>query len=290
MAREKANFTVKRMARLLQVSRSRFYAWLRRQGAPGVRAERMGKLMSAVKESHEASDGTYGAPRIHADLREAGWDVSVKTVAKAMRAAGVEGISPRTFHPPTTVPGPNPEPAPDLVGRRFDMGGKDLAWFSDITYLPTGEGWAYLCVVRDGHTRRVLGRVIADHLRADLVEDALRQAAALRGELPDKVIFHADRGVQFTSNQLAEVSRAVGVLRSMGKTGVCWDNAQSESFWSTLKTEYYDRHVFPTIAKARRGVYVWIDSWYNARRRHSKIRYLSPLAYERRLLEGAETN
>jgi transposase InsO family protein len=290
MAEERASFAVTRMARLLGVSRSRFYAWLRRRSAPTARDGRMARLVEAVKRLHAASDGTYGAPRLLRDLREEGWDVSAKTVAKAMRLAGVEGISPRTFHPPTTTPGPNPDPAPDLVGRRFDMGGKDLAWFSDITYLPTGEGWAYLCVVRDGHTRRVLGRVVAGHLRADLVEDALRQAAALRGELPENVIFHADRGVQFTSAQLAEVSRAIGVLRSMGKTGVCWDNAQAESFWSTLKTEYYERHVFSTIAQARRGVYVWIDSFYNARRRHSKIGYLSPLTYERRLLEGAGSN
>jgi transposase InsO family protein len=290
MAEERAEFAVTRMVRLLGVGRSRFYAWLRRRSEPSAGDERMGRLVADVKASHEASDGTYGAPRVLADLREAGWAVSRKTVAKAMRRAGVEGISPRTFHPPTTAAGPNPDPAPDMVGRRFDMGAKDLAWFSDITYLETGEGWAYLCVVRDGHTRRVLGRAVADHMRADLVVDALRQAAALRGELPEKVIFHADRGVQFTSAQLAELSRAIGVLRSMGKTGVCWDNAQAESFWSTLKTEYYERHVFATVAQARRGVYVWIDSFYNARRRHSKIGYVSPLTYERRLLERAETN
>jgi transposase InsO family protein len=248
----------------------------------------MDDLMEAVKRFHEASGGTYGAPRLVWDLRDAGWDVSVKTVAKAMRLAGLEGISPRTYHPPTTTKGENPFPVDDLVARRFDMGVKDAAWFSDITYLPTGEGWAYLCVVRDGHTRRVLGRVVADHLRADLVEDTLRQAAALRGELPENVIFHADRGCQFTSAQLAEVSRAIGVLRSMGKTGVCWDNAQAESFWSTFKTEYYDRHVFATVAQARRGSYVWIDSFYNARRRHSKIGYISPLQYEQRLIEQAK--
>jgi transposase InsO family protein len=216
--------------------------------------------------------------------------VSVKTAAKAMRLAGIEDISPRTFHPPTTTPGADPFPVDDLVARRFDMGAKDAAWFSDITYLPTREGWAYLCVVRDGHTRRVLGRVVADHLRADLVEDALRQAAAQRGELPENVILHADRGCQFTSAQLAEVSRAIGVLRSMGKTRVCWDNAQAESLWSTFKTEYYDRHVFKTVAQARRGTYVWIDSFYNARRRHSKIGYLAPLQYEQRLIDKAEGN
>ncbi|MBK8446300.1 MAG: DDE-type integrase/transposase/recombinase [Micropruina sp.] len=136
-----------------------------------------------------------------------------------MRQAEIAGISPRTWHPPTTVPGPNPDPAPDLVKRRFDQGRRDVAWFSDITYLATGEGWGYLCTVRDGHTRRVLGRTVADHLRADLVEDALRQAVALRGQLPGKVIFHADRGCQYTSQQSADLAGELDLLRSMGRTG-----------------------------------------------------------------------
>lgn len=123
-----------------------------------------------------------------------------------MRQAEIAGISPRTWHPPTIVLGPNPDPAPDLVKREFDKGRVNVAWFSDITYLDTGEGWAYLCAVRDGHTRRVLGRSIASHLRADLVADALRQAVALRGHLPAKVIFHADRGCQYTSQQLADLA------------------------------------------------------------------------------------
>jgi transposase InsO family protein len=279
------------MARLLGVDRRRYYAWRRRRAnGPTPRQQRMDGLVEAVKAFHAASDGTYGAPRLVWDLREAGWDVSVKTVAKAMRLAGVEGISPRTYHPPTTVPGPGPFPVEDLVARRFDQGAKDAVWFSDITYLPTGEGWAYLCTVRDGHTRRVLGRQVEPHMKASLVVATLRQAAALRGELPGTVIFHADRGAQFTSAELAEVSRAVGVLRSVGRTGVCWDNAQQESFWSTLKTEFYNRHVFATVSQARRACYVWIDSWYNARRRHSKIGYMSPLQYEQSLVEQAEGN
>ncbi|MBS1905930.1 MAG: transposase, partial [Actinobacteria bacterium] len=135
-----------------------------------------------------------------------------------------------------------------------------------------------------GHTRRVLARCVADNMHTDLVEDALRQAVALRGALPGKVIFHADRGTQYTSSQLAVAATELGVLRSMGRTGVCWDNAAAESFWSIFKNEYYHRHVFPTIDAARRGAYTWIDGWYNARRRHSSIGYLSPLEYERRQL------
>ena len=286
---EKANYTISRMCRLLRVDRRRYYEWVRRRAAgPSAAEQRRAELTGKIVEFHKASDGTYGAPRILHDLRDAGETVSVKTVAKCMRQAEIAGISPRTWHPPTTVPGPNPDPAPDLVKRRFDQGRRDAAWFSDITYLATGEGWAYLCTVRDGHTRRVLGRTVADHLRADLVEDALRQAVALRGELPGKVIFHADRGCQYTSQQLADLCGELDLLRSMGRTGVCWDNAAAESFWSTFKNEYYHRHVFATIADARRGVYAWIDGWYNARRRHSSIGYLSPLQYEHHLARQAD--
>lgn len=287
---EKANrtvMTIARMCRLLGVDRRRFYEWRARQAAgPSPRQQKAAALTVRIREFHAASDGTYGAPRIHADLRESGVRISRKTVAKLMQIGGITGISPRTWHPPTTVRGddPFPFPVPDRIERKFDQGGRDRAWFSDITYLNTGEGWAYLCVVRDGHTRRVLGRTVGDSLHTDLVEDALRQAAALRGHLPRKVVFHADRGTQYTSAQLAKVAAECGVLRSMGRTGVCWDNAAAESFWSVFKNEYYHRHVFATIAAARRGAYGWIDSWYNARRRHSGIGYISPLEYERRQL------
>jgi len=248
----------------------------------------MDLLIEAVKDFHDASDGTYGSRRIHADLVEAGWKVSVKTVAKAMRQAGVEGISPRSWHPATTRPGINADPIPDRVARRFDMGAKDLAWFSDITYLACGkDGWAYLCAVRDGHTRRVLGRAVAKTMTADLVDQALRQAVALRGTLPETIIFHADQGSQYTSKQIAETAADLGLLRSMGRTGVCWDNAQAESFWSTFKNEFYYRRAFTSFEQLRRATYVWIDSIYNARRRHSALGYLSPLEYERRLIDGA---
>lgn len=286
---EKANpgcgITVTRMCQLLKVDRRRFYEWRARLAAgPTARQKREAELIEQIRAFHDASDGTYGAPRIHADLQGAGVTVSRKTVAKLMHADGITGISPRTWHPPTTVQGADPFPVPDLVQRQFDQGAPDLAWFSDITYLHTGEGWAYLCVIRDGHTRRVLGRTVGDSLHTDLVEGALRQAVALRGHPPRKIVFHADRGVQYTSAQLAEAAAELGVLRSMGRTGVCWDNAAAESFWSVFKNEYYNRHVFATISDARRAAYTWIDGWYNAHRRHSSIGYISPLEYERRQL------
>jgi transposase InsO family protein len=285
---EKANYTITRMCRLLEVDRRRYYEWVRyRDREPSARECRLVELTQKIVASHEASGGTYGAPRVHADLVEAGEKVSVKTVGKLMRQAGIAGISPRSWRTTTTIPGVNPFPVGDLVGRRFDQGMKDTIWLSDITYLRTGQGWAYCCVVTDGHTRRVLGRKITDHMRADLVEDTLTQAVTLRGELPDRIVFHADRGCQYTSEQIALVAQGFKLLRSMGATGVCWDNAQVESFWSTLKNEYYHRHVFTTIEQARQGVYTWIDAWYNTQRRHSKIGHQSPLQYEQQLATTA---
>ena len=289
METEQANYPVARMAGLLGVDRRRFYEWVANKAAPPTsRAARMDTLVDSVIRLHAASDQTYGAPRIRADLAAEGWQVSEKTVAKAMRQAQIQGISPRTWHPPTTIQGARAYPIPDRVKRRFDMGGKDVAWFSDITYLSCGEGWAYLCAVRDGHTRRVLGRTVDKHMTADLVDATLRQAVALRGVLPGKVIFHADRGCQYTSQQIANTAAELDLLQSVGRTGVCWDNAAAESLWSTFKNEYYFRHVFVTLDHLRRATYVWIDSWYNARRRHSAIGYLSPLEYERRLVTDGE--
>lgn len=289
MQAEQANYPVTMMARLLGVERRRFYDWMDAQQAPPTPTQvRAGELLEAVQRSWQASDGTYGARRIQADLRDQGWQVSLKTVAKTMHQAQIEGISPRTWHPATTVRGPESHPITDHVKRRFDMGGEDIAWFSDITYLSCGEGWCYLCAVRDGHTRRVLGRVVDTHMRADLVDQALRQAVALRGTLPENVIFHADRGCQYTSQQLAMTAAELDLLQSMGNKGVCWDNAQQESFWSTFKNEYYYRHVFTSVDQLRRATYVWIDSWYNARRRHSALGYISPLEYEQRLITEVE--
>ena len=148
------------------------------------------------------------------------------------------------------------------------------------TYLGTGEGWLYLCAIRDGCSRRVVGWAIEDHLRTDLVEAALRRAVILRGDLPGKVMFHADRGTQYTSEQLANACRDLPVLRSMGRTGVCWDNAAAESFWSTLKTEFYNRHHWPSKAEARQAVGAWIEERYNRLRRHSSLGMISPVRFE----------
>lgn len=276
--------TVERMAELLGVSRSGYYAWAaRREAVPGPRAARRGELLIKITGFHQASDGVNGAPRILADLRDDGEVVSRKTVAKIMRDNNMRGISPRPWRPVTTIADATPHAIPDLVGRRFDQGELNKVWTSDITYLATGEGWLYLCAVRDGCSRRVIGYAFADTLHADLVETGLRRAVRFRDPATGptaRVIFHADRGTQYTSEQLDQAAREVDVRLSVGRTGVCWDNAQQESFWSTLKTEFYNRHQFATRAAAIHAVSDWIERVYNRRRRHSALGQIAPVTFE----------
>ena len=258
MDAERAGFEITRMARLLAVSRSGYYAWKsREQAEPSPREQRRRALTAKIQAFHAASDEVYGAPRILADLREDGEVVSGKTVAKLMRGNGIVGISPRGFTPVTTLPGLGTTAMPDLVGRRFDQDELNKVWISDITYLPTGQGWLYLCV-----------------------DAALSMAVVLRGTLPEKVIFHADRGTQYTSTQIAEVCAELGLLQSVGRTGVCWDNAPSESFWSTLKTEFYNRRPWPTKHEAATAVGRWLEERYNRLRRHSAIGMMTPVQFE----------
>ena len=289
---EKATYPVTRMAELLEVSRSGYYAWAQRLDAePGPRAVRRAGLAVQIKDFHEASNGVNGSPRIHADLRDAGEQVSRKTVAKIMREQGIRGISPRPWTPATTIADEKPHSIPDLVKRKFDTGILNRVWTSDITYLATGEGWLYLCAVRDGCSRKVLGYGFSDSLHTDVVETALRRAVAFRDPATGptaKVIFHADRGCQYTSEQLALVAEELDVRQSVGRTGVCWDNAQQESFWSTLKTEFYDRHTFATRAEAIAAVSRWINTVYNTRRRHSALGYISPLQFEQQYINAAK--
>jgi putative transposase len=281
---EKANFEVSRMTDLLKVSRSGYYAWAARQNAdPGPRARRRTALVTKIKNFHQASDRVNGSPRILADLRADGETVSRKTVAKLMRDNNIRGISPRPWRPVTTISDATPHAIPDLVGRRFDQGEPNLVWTSDITYLATGQGWLYLCAVRDGCSRRVIGYAFADTLHTDLVETALRRAVTFRDPATGptaQVIFHADRGCQYTSEQLDQVAGEVDVRLSVGRTGVCWDNAQQESFWSTLKTEFYDRHDFAARTEAIHAVSDWIERVYNRRRRHSALGQIPPITFE----------
>lgn len=286
-----SGISVGRMVQLLGVSRSGYYAWSRAQAAPpGVRAVRRAELIAKIVAAHEASDGVNGSPRILADLRAGGEVVSRKTVAKLMRSNDIQGVSPRVWRPVTTVAGEATHTIPDLVERRFDRGALNKVWTSDITYLSTGEGWLYLCAVRDGCSRRVLGYAFADSLHTDVVESALRRAVMFRDPATgstSKTVFHADRGCQYTSDQMWRVAEEVDVQLSVGRTGVCWDNAQQESFWSTLKTEFYRRRQFATRSAAITAVSRWIEDTYNRHRRHSALGQISPVQFENRLINTA---
>ena len=234
--------TIERMCELLGVSRSGYYDWdTRQRTGPGPREARLLDLAGKVLTAHEESDGVYGAPRITAELREQGEVVSVKTVAKVMRRTGIEGISPRPWHPVTTITDPSPHAIPDLVGRRFDTGELNTVWTSDITYLSTGQGWLYLCAVRDGCSRRVLGYAFSDSLHTDLVVDALRRAVTFREGETSGVILHADRGCQYTSAQLHDAAQDLDVRLSVGRTGVCWDCEHRDCATTWGLTLAYDR-------------------------------------------------
>jgi putative transposase len=277
MHAEKSNFSIARMARLLEVSRSGFYAWLTR--APSPRALRTERIEAKIAWFHGASDEVSGSPRILVDLREDGEIISRKTVAKTMRRLGLRGICPKRWRTTTIVDHADAYPA-DAANRTWDTGVLNRIWVGDITYLRTWQGWLYLATVIDAHSRRVIGWAIAEHMRADLVEQALQMAITLRGELPASVVFHADRGTQYASAQITKFATENGLTRSMGRTGVCWDNAMAESFFATLKTEFYYRRVWPTQARAKIEVAAWIEDRYNRRRRHSALGQTSPVTFE----------
>lgn len=285
MRAEKANYPVARMARLLGVSRSGFYAWALRmqQASPSAAVLRRGVLDRHVLRIHGESHETYGAPRIRAALAGIGVGVDVKTVAASMRRQGLEGISPRKFKPVAPLGHVRAHSIPDLVERRWDSGVLDAIWISDITYLRTRQGWVYLCAVRDGCSRRVVGWAMDSVQDTGLVIKALRMAMVLRQDSPSEVVFHADRGTQFTSAQMHTVCKELGVSQSVGRTGVCWDNAMQESFWSTLKTEFYNRRTWPTRQQAMTATGRWIEEFYNRQRLHSALDYLSPVDYEHKI-------
>lgn len=277
-AEKQGGHHVKRACELLGVSRAAFYA--RRHGVPGPRAMRDAELSARITELHQRSRGTYGAPRIHAVLQREKELCGRRRVARLMRAAGLAGRH-RRRKQLTTIADPHAAARPDLIGRDFqpDAAALNTRWCGDITYLPTQEGWLYLATVIDIASRRVVGWAAADHLRTDLVADALRMACHQRRPT-QPVIFHSDRGCQYTSHAFAQLAAESGVRLSVGRTGQCWDNALAESFFATLKGELLHDRPWSTKAAARRAIFEFIESWYNLHRLHSSLGYLSPAAYE----------
>lgn len=277
MTAQQALHPVAAMCRVLDVSPSGYYAWRKRPLSPRARADV--ELSAEIHAIHRESRGTYGAPRVHAELAAGGVHVGRKRVARLMRAAGLQGVSRRKQFR-TTVRDETARPAPDLVDRQFTAAAPDRLWVADITYIPTWAGFLYLAVVLDAWSRRVIGWAMETHLRTELVLAALDMAVAQRRP-PADVIHHSDQGSQYTSIAFGSRCREAGVRPSMGSVGDAYDNAMCESFFATLECELLDRQRFRTPGEARLAVFDFIEGWYNPRRRHSALGYRSPIAFEK---------
>jgi len=264
------------VCRVLGVSASGYYAW---QVRPlSARAQADWTLSTRIRAIHERSRGTYGAPRVHAELRAQGVHVGRKRVARLMQKAQLAGVS-RRRRVWTTRRDPAARPAPDLVQRAFMAEGPNQLWVADITYIATWAGFLYLAVVVDAWSRRVVGWAMATHLRTELVLDALNMAVGQRRPRRP-VIHHSDQGCQYTSLAFGRRCQEAGVRPSMGSVGDAYDNALCESFFATLECELIDRRRFATPTQARIAVFDFIEGWYNPHRRHSALDYESPLSYE----------
>jgi len=277
---EKALYPVTLMCRGLGVARSGYYAWTRRR--PTARAQADKDLTARIAAVHARSRATYGAPRVHATLRANGVHCARKRVARLMRAAGLAGCY-RRRRTRTTITDPTRLPAANLVARDFTASTANRLWVGDITYVATHEGWLYLAVLLDVHSRRVIGWAMAEHLRTELALDALAMALATRRPGTD-LVHHTDRGAQYTAAAYRAALAAQDITVSMSRSGDCYDNALAESFFATLKAELIDAQVWPTRAAARRAIFEWVEVWYNRQRRHSALGYHSPVAWEERML------
>lgn len=277
-AREAENFPINQACEAAGISRQTFYDWKKRTTTgPSMREVEEARLVETMREIH-AEDDTVGSPRMTVELANRGWVVNHKRIERLMRAHGIVGI-PRRRTVRTTIPAEDTPPVPDLVQRRFEVGRPDWAWCSDITYIPTGEGWLYLASVLDIGSRRLIGYSMADHMRASLVTAALDMAIGIRGGCCDGIIFHSDRGSQYLSGDVREALANAGMLQSVGRTGVCWDNAVAEAWFGTLKRELVSRVRFNTRAEARRAIFAWINR-YNQQRLHSSLGYTTPTQWE----------
>lgn len=276
MSTNQAWFPIAAMARVLGVSTAGYYAW--RDRPPSTHAQADAALLTRVRTIHATSRRLYGAPRVHAQLRTDGGRHGRKRIARLMRVAGLVGACHRGSGPTTTRRDQDARPAPDLVDRKFTAKAPNELWVADITFVPTAVGFLYLAVVLDACSRRIVGWSMANHLRTELVLDALEMAVEQRR--PHDVIHHSDQGSQYTSLAFGGRCREVGVRPSMGSVGDAYDNAMCESFFSTLECELLSRRKFASQAEAKVACFSYIEGFYNPVRLHSAIGYQSPIRYE----------
>ncbi len=273
---EKAQFPVSVLCRTLRVSTSGYNAWCDRPESPRRQTDR--RLLAAIRAVHQSSRGTYGSPRVHAELREQGHGVGRHRVARLMREDGLQARKRRRFRKTTQSNHPHPV-APNLLERRFDVEGPNRAWVTDLTYIWTLQGWLYLCVILDLFSRRVVGWSMDSRIDRHLTLGALRMALSHR-EAAKGLVHHSDRGSQYAAGDYRKVLTAHGLECSMSRKGDCWDNAVVESFFATLKVELIHRSVFVTREQARQAIFEYIEAFYNRRRRHSYLGYVSPVEFE----------
>lgn len=276
---EKANFKTAMMCRCIGVSASGFYAWCKAE--PSTRAKENAVLTQEINDVFKESRKTYGSPRVHAELVERKIDVGRKRVARLMAQEGLFARRKPKFRKTTDSDHHNPI-APNVLKRNFETDAPDRAWVADITYIWTLQGWMYLAVIIDLFSRRVVGWSMADHMRTELVLDALRAALGSRTPHPGGLVFHSDRGSQYAAGDYRAALVDAGIASSMSRGANCWDNAVAESFFSTLKTELVHNVIFMTTASAKTTIAEWIGIFYNGKRRHSSIGYISPVECERR--------
>lgn len=276
-------FSLCALCRVMGVCRSGFYAWRKREKS--ARQLQNESLTEQIQAAHEESDTTYGSPRIYAELKAAGIACSQKRIARLMRLAQIRAVLPKRFVV-TTQCDPRLPVAENLLDRMFGAEKPDTRWTADITYIWTGQGWLYLAVILDLFSRRIVGWAMRQTLDRSLVLSALEMAIAGRNPHKD-LICHSDRGSQYASGEYQQRLEEAGIVCSMSRRGNCWDNAPTESFFASLKKELVYRTRFETIEQARAAIFAWIEVWYNRKRRHSTLGYLSPEAFERQQQQKA---
>jgi putative transposase len=279
MEAEKANYPIALMCRVLEVSRTGFYAWCSRPESTRRKANR--KLAEQIREAHEASRRTYGSPRVHAELRAQGHQVGRHRVARLMQQEGLAARRKKRYRATTNSDHSEPVAA-NVLGRSFEVTAPNRVWVGDITYIATAEGWLYLAVLLDLCSRAVVGWAMSPELDCSLALAALRMALERRRPTPGRLLHHSDRGVQYASSAYRAALETHGIVVSMSRRANCWDNAPAESFFGTLKVELVGERVFPSRAVARTEIFEYIEVFYNRTRRHSTLGYLSPVDFEKK--------